>query len=362
MADSRVFKDMVIASHKGPYRVTFDEDAIAKLGASPVANAHVLIDSHVADLYAQPLAGLLSGSSVLRLAANEDTKALDRFPAYVEHLVNRGIRRDHVLIAIGGGVIQDTTCFLAATLLRGVAWRFYPTTLLAQADSCIGSKSSINCGTAKNILGTFTPPSEVVVSTRFLDTLDPRDLRSGIGEMLKVHAIEGPQAFAAIAADFPKLQTNRDILLRYIARSLEIKKRYIEEDEFDKGVRNVFNYGHSFGHAIEAATDFAVPHGIAVAIGMDMANHVAANLGQAAKELAANRHGVLKANFQGYEKTPVPLDRFLAAMGKDKKNTGAGTVTVILPDQNGAIRKTTLPADDRFRALCRDYLEITRQQ
>src|SRR5204862_184742 len=103
-----------------------------------------------------------------------------------------------VLLAVGGGITQDITCFLAATLLRGIDWHFYPTTLLAQADSCIGSKSSINVGAAKNILGTFPPPKQVTISTCFLDTLDPGDVRSGVGEMLKVHAIEGPGAFAKI--------------------------------------------------------------------------------------------------------------------------------------------------------------------
>ncbi|MCH8037725.1 MAG: ankyrin repeat domain-containing protein, partial [Proteobacteria bacterium] len=114
-------------------------------------------------------------------------KSLDRFPGYVEHLVARGIRRDHTLIAIGGGVIQDITCFLAATLLRGVAWKYHPTTLLSQADSCIGSKSSINAGKAKNILGTFTPPAEVFVGARFLATLAAVDVRSAIDDSTPLH-------------------------------------------------------------------------------------------------------------------------------------------------------------------------------
>src|SRR5581483_3202456 len=192
----------------------------------------------------------------------------------------RKIRRNHVLVAIGGGIIQDITCFLAATMLRGLPWNFIPTTLLAQADSCIGSKSSINAGEAKNILGTFTPPARVDVSTRFLKTLDERDIRSGIGEMLKVHAIEGPQSFDQIAHDYENILSDDSVMLHYIRRSLDIKKRIIEIDEFDRGPRNVMNYGHSFGHAIESATDFAVPHGIAVTLGMDLANYTAVRTGR----------------------------------------------------------------------------------
>jgi hypothetical protein len=130
-------------------------------------------------------------------------------------------------------------------------------TLLAQADSCIGSKSSINVGKIKNVLGTFTPPRKITISTRLLSTLDDRDIRSGIGEMLKVHGIDGPDSFDQIAADYARLTSDAETLKRYVRRSLEIKKHIIEQDEFDRGIRNVMNYGHSFGHAIESATDLS---------------------------------------------------------------------------------------------------------
>jgi len=265
-----------------------------------------------------------------------------------------------MLVAIGGGIIQDITCFLAATMLRGVKWRFYPTTLLAQCDSCIGSKSSINCGEAKNILGTFTPPNEVVISARFLDTLDEREVRSGIGEMLKVHAIAGPETFAAFAAGYDAMFSDRAAMVAAIRRSLEIKKAVIETDEFDQGPRLVFNLGHSFGHAIEAATDFAVPHGIAVTIGLDMANWMSWQMGIGTEAHWAAAHPVLRKNYRGYEAVPVPAERFLAALAKDKKNTGAGSVTLILPDSGGKVFRGTHAADQRFAALCREYLDQVR--
>lgn len=360
MGGSPVSDTLVIQSHKGPYRVLFDEDAPARLGAAPPANTHFIVDRRVADLHAATLDGVLSlppSSSLLRLEATEAAKSLERFPGYVAHLLAHGVRRDHVLIAIGGGIVQDITCFLAATLLRGMAWRFYPTTLLAQADSCIGSKSSINCGDAKNILGTFTPPAEVHLSTRFLDTLDERDLRSGIGEMLKVHAIEGPDAFDRLAADYPRLTGDRALMSGYIRRSLDIKRRFIEADEFDRGIRNVFNFGHSFGHAIEAATDFAIPHGIAVTLGMDMAVEVARGLGLCGDDVVRRMRPVLRANAFGFEGHPVPFERFLAALAKDKKNVGSGSVTLILPDHDGRIGKSVHSMDEPLRTLCRNYLD-----
>ena len=351
---------LTIQSHKGPYEATFDRDGLAKLNADIPKGAHFIIDQRVAELYGSQMAAILAHPSVLLIQALETNKSLDKFPAYVAHLVDRQLRRDQVLIAIGGGIIQDITCFLAATLLRGVEWRFYPTTLLAQADSCIGSKSSINCGDTKNILGTFTPPKNVVIDTRFLDTLDTRDIHSGVGEMLKVQVIDGPDSFDAIAADYEALFTDPAVMEKYIRRSLLVKQGYIEKDEFDQGPRNIFNYGHSFGHAIEAATEFGIPHGIAVTIGMDMANWISAKIDVGTAKNFDRMHPSLAANFKGYETTPVPQGSFLDALSKDKKNIGTGSVGLILPDKQGRVFKDNYAADDNFRGLCAEYLEKVR--
>ncbi len=351
---------LLIQSHKGSYEVHFAEDALERLNDSPLDGLHLLIDARVAELYKDRMGRLLAHPSLLLIEANEDAKELVRFPSYVGHLVKNGVKRGHRLTAIGGGVLQDITCFLAATLLRGLPWRFLPTTLLAQADSCIGSKSSINCGGSKNILGTFTPPERIDVSTRFLDTLDEREIRSGIGEMLKVQAIAGADEFLRISADYEAMLRDRNVLLSYVERSLLVKQRYIEQDEFDQGIRNVFNYGHSFGHAIESATGFAVPHGIAVTIGLDMANHIAAGLGLCDPKLPQRWRPALKANYRGYEATHVPFESFLAALAKDKKNVSGNTVTVILPHGMGRIEKCVRPVDEAFCKLARDFLEKIR--
>ncbi len=350
---------LVIASHKGPYEVVFQDDALAALDGAPPDNAHFLIDRRIARLYEDEMADVLSSRSVLLVDATEAAKSLDRLPGYVDHLVARQVRRSDVLIAIGGGVIQDITCFLAATLLRGLAWRFYPTTLLAQADSCIGSKSSINSGAAKNILGTFTPPREVHVSARFLDTLDERDMRSGVGEILKAHAIAGPDAFDRLAGDYDRLFTSRETLLGYVRRALEIKQPYVEQDEFDRGARNIFNYGHSFGHAIEAATGFAVPHGIAVTMGMDIANYTAAGLGVSPPAFFERMHATLRANYRGYEQHDVPLDPFFAALSKDKKNVGADLI-LIQPGKDSRLDKRIQSLDERFHGCCAEYFATAR--
>lgn len=350
---------LVIQSHRGPYTLSFDDEALQRLDSESHASSHFIIDENVAALYANELANVLKSHSVLRIEATEANKSLDKFTAYIEHLVAHQVRRGHVLVAIGGGIIQDITCFLAATLLRGLDWHFYPTTLLAQADSCIGSKSSINVGKIKNVLGTFTPPRQITVSTRVLNTLNDRDIRSGIGEMLKVHGIDGPSSFDRIAADYGRLVTDSEILKKYIRRSLEIKKQIIEQDEFDRGIRNVMNYGHSFGHAIESATLFAVPHGIAVTIGVDMANYVAARTGRTEVSHYLRMHPTLAANFAGFEQTDIPFDSFINALSKDKKNVG-DKLNLILPDSAGRVERVQYANDAQFQSICAHYLTEER--
>ncbi|MDD2762780.1 MAG: iron-containing alcohol dehydrogenase [Opitutaceae bacterium] len=349
---------LVIQSHKGPYAIEFTDEIFAGAAADE-PQRHYIVDARVAELYRPQLAPVLASKSVLIVEAKEANKSLERAPDYVAHLMGRGIKRGHVLVAIGGGIIQDITCFLAAVLLRGVEWHFYPTTLLAQADSCIGSKSSINVGQYKNVVGTYTPPARIGLSTAVLQTLPEAEIRSGIGEMLKVHMIAGPNEFDRIAADYGAILADPAMMRTYILRSLEIKKGIIERDEFDRGIRNVMNLGHSFGHAIESATDFGVPHGIAVTIGIDMANFTAVRLGRMAQRHFDRMHPTLRLNYRGFERTEIPAGRFFAAIAKDKKNTDA-KLGLILPDAEAVPRRVECANDEKFQADCCEYIARIR--
>ena len=347
---------MQIQSHRGSYRVTFGNLTEAGLlGDGRAANRH-LVDVNVARLHQNVLAPILDRPTTVLLEATEENKSLEQIIPVIEGLVAGSCRRDDVLVAVGGGIVQDITCFIASTLLRGLRWRFIPTTLLAQADSCIGSKSSINLGATKNILGTFNPPEEILIDPSFLETLGPADLRSGIGEIIKVHVIDGPSSFAALAADFPRLMDDPGLLLEYIRSSLLIKKRFIEEDEFDRGPRNVMNYGHSFGHAIESATAFEIPHGIAVTIGMDMANHVAHARGDLHRDYRDALHQVCEANYRGFLDVPIPEEALFDALSRDKKNVGSLANLILPTGPNASMAKVGVVIDDEFRKQCRPFL------
>jgi 3-dehydroquinate synthase len=349
MVDLAVFRKVDIDSHKGMYSVFFEADLnqiLKKYNNND--KCHFIIDSKVAHLYSAELDSVLSDKNTIIIEATEDNKSVEKIIPIFNRLVNNHVRRQHQLIAIGGGIIQDITCFIASTLLRGLPWKFFPTTLLAQADSCIGSKSSINLGSFKNIIGTFNPPVEIFICHKFLNTLDLKDINSGIGEILKVHAIDSMSAFDNLCLDYDKLHSDRKVMLSYIHKALLIKKRFIEEDEFDKGIRNIFNYGHSFGHAIEAATNFLVPHGIAVSMGMDIANFISAERALMPRYHYDRMHNVLKKNYNLYSNKIISFDSMFSALLKDKKNTTDSLVLILPVGEHAAIERIEISPDSLF--------------
>ncbi len=348
---------ITIKSNSGPYDVEFAPNLLNNFVASEEGVTHYLVDSNVARMYTNQLASVLSDPYTLLIEATEDNKSIDSIIPVIEQLVNNNFKRDHLLLAIGGGIVQDITCFIASTLLRGVEWRFVPTTLLAQADSCIGSKSSINLGNVKNILGTFLPPKKIWICHEFLNTLERKDIQSGIGEILKVHAIAGPEAFDLLKQDFSKLISDRTTLLHYIKEALLIKRKYIEVDEYDKSSRNIFNYGHSFGHAIESATNFRVPHGVAVTIGMDMANHIAVMRGHLPAEHRDRMHDVLSQNYFDFKNIPINPDSMMRALLKDKKNTATELMLIFPVGEKASMQRVSVAPEEDFYSQCVQFLQ-----
>jgi len=357
MVVSLVSNIINISSHKGDYLVSFIAGNMEQLNNELNDNNFYIVDKNIAEIYRTPLSQILDSGKVLLIEATEKNKSLDRFPAYVDSLVKAKVRRGQNLVAIGGGIVQDITCFLASTMMRGLPWVFYPTTLLAQSDSCIGSKSSINSGEIKNILGTFTPPNKVIIDVNFLKTLEEKDILSGIGEMIKVHAINSPKSFDLIANSYDKIKDDSLLMEKFIYQSLLMKKKLIEIDEFDVGPRNVMNYGHSFGHAIETATNYAIPHGIAVTIGMDIANYVASKLGISNSKHFERMHSVLDKNCKSYRKVIINVNSLILALAKDKKNSPS-QLRLILPDLDGKVTIGLYDNNERLLNIIKEYFSI----
>ena len=226
-------------------------------------NDFIFIDKNVYNLNPSIFIDL---KNISIFEASENNKVIESVLKLTDYLYDIKFTKNNKLIVIGGGITQDVGGFAAAIYKRGINWVYIPTTVLSMTDSCIGSKVNINRG-SKNILGMFNPPDLILISDYFLKSLSHDDIISGIGEALKLSLIGGKLTYKLF---LEKLKTNDYVTIIKIA-SL-VKKQIIEYDEFEIHLRKVLNYGHTIGHAIEGTTNYFIPHGIAVLIGMLIKN------------------------------------------------------------------------------------------
>lgn len=338
------------------YSVTFIEDTQKTLLAELKDGDVIIIDNKIKELYKEVLAPVLEQFKHIGIDAHESVKSYQGVEPIIEDLIENGFRKNHRLVAIGGGITQDATAFIASIMYRGVKWLFFPTSLLAQGDSCIGSKTSINFKKFKNQIGGFYPPNQIFINLHFLDTLSIWELKSGLGEMCHYYVVSSPEDFDRLKREYADALTDKKVLAGIINRSLEIKKGYIERDEFDQNERLVFNYGHSFGHAIESLTNYRIPHGIAVSYGMDMANFVSVKLGYITEETRLYIRELLSQIWEGTDISDIELEKFTVALSKDKKNVGK-TLGLILNKGIGKIFRDMRPMDDEFVGWLKEYFD-----
>jgi 3-dehydroquinate synthase len=281
-------------------------------------------------------------SNIIFITANEKTKDLDNISSIITKLKELKITKQHKIIAIGGGIIQDTSCFVASIYMRGIDWLYMPTTLLGMSDSCIGGKSSINAGGIKNIVGNFYPPKSVYVDTEFLTTLPNEQVLSGLFEAVKICFVHPD---TTIFEQYFKLIEQNAPMGDLIYLSLKTKKWFIEIDEFDKKERQLLNFGHTFGHALESATNYAIPHGIAVGVGMIMACHTTnityPNISQQGKTRIAKLISYCQQLLSQYKPINLTSEIIADSLVKyqaDKKHTKE-SFACIMPDPNGLVEK-----------------------
>lgn len=309
------------------------------------------------NLWAHHQDGALSGldrALTKVFEVGEEHKNLDGVGEIYDTLTGRSAKKNTTIVCYGGGILQDVCGFCASTLYRGISWVFVPTTLLAMCDSCIGSKTSLNYRGFKNLLGTFYPPNAVYLHLPFLLTQREDDYYSGLGEVIKLHVMGGADKTAELMALMPDL-ARRDLgaLQTAVTNSLHIKLSYILEDEFDSGRRNLLNYGHCFGHALETSSRYAIPHGQAVVVGMLMANTVARRRGLLDAAVDEQLAGDLLR--PGLRLVPTAEqcspEAMIAAMGQDKKRTGTGLALVMLTDGQELVRVGDVTPDEVRAAI-----------
>ena len=276
------------------------------------------------------------------LPPGEETKDLAHFGRLAEDILAIGIERGSMLVALGGGVVGDITGFAAAALLRGIDFVQIPTTLLAQVDSSVGGKTGINTSTGKNLIGAFYQPRLVLADTSILASLPRRELLAGYAEIVKYGLIRDAEFFAWLEAEGHQVcALAPEALRRAVLTSCAMKAEIVAADEREEGDRALLNFGHTFGHALEAETGFSsrLLHGEAVALGMVLATDFAAKLGLVAPEdaLRVRRHLQdcgLPTRLAEIGLTCIPADRLLGHMSKDKK-VRDGRITLILPRRIG---------------------------
>jgi 3-dehydroquinate synthase len=334
------------------YEVVIGPKALDQLGPrlaalKPGAKAAVVSDETVAGLYgARALSGLAQAGIATRLitvAPGEASKSFAGLEQVCDGLLDFGIERGDVVIALGGGVIGDLAGLAAGLLKRGVDYIQVPTTLLAQVDSSVGGKTAIDARAGKNLIGLFHQPRLVLADLDLLSSLPAREIRAGLAEVVKYGLIDDAGFFhwcVDHAAEL--LALDPAAISTAVAHSVEAKARIVAADEKEAGARALLNFGHTFGHAIETLSGLdtgALLHGEAVAIGMDLAFAFSHELGLCPQQDAnAVTAGLARLSLRYAIPAAVKqagIDAFLAAMAQDKKNE-AGRLTLILARGIGA--------------------------
>ena len=296
-------------------------------------NSVVIIDSKVAKNFRN----LHSKNSII-LETNEDLKTWNGLETILKQLIDKKANVKTKLIVVGGGVLQDAAGFCASVFCRGIEYLLVPTTLLSQIDSCVGGKTSINYGSRKNILGTFYPPSEILICEDFLYTLTREDFCSGLGELFKFDLLRDQINISSINS----ILSNQKSVIKDIYESLKYKVHFLEIDEFDKKERKFLNFGHTFGHALEITSQYKLSHGYAVVIGCLIALRISKHFYGTFDEEAYNEALIVAkkiiSNTIQLEKKWFDFDILMECVKSDKKNTGCLNM-VLIKDGHPAIER-----------------------
>ena len=300
---------------------------------SRARKAALVTDSNVDRLYGDAIVRQIedTGLQVERIVfpAGEKSKTLETYAELVRGFAALELTRTDFAIALGGGVVGDLTGFAAATYMRGIGFVQIPTTLLAMVDSSIGGKTGVDIPEGKNLVGAFHLPKRILRDVKFIETLPEKEMKNGLAEMIKTAVLFDPEMFEILQearkAPLP--------LAKLVERCANWKQKIVDEDFKEGGKRKLLNLGHTFGHAIEKASDFAIPHGAAVAIGMRIVGKDVPEIGK-----ILDAYGYPK--YEGFDNAKI-----LEAIRGDKKRSG-DTITLVVPRKIGECELVETPMSD----------------
>jgi 3-dehydroquinate synthase len=312
------------------YDIFIEEDGLSHLAKHikevyPYDDLFVITDQNVFDLYNEKLIQALIGYklSFVILPPGEKSKSLEVYHQAIQTLIEKGIKRNHLILAFGGGVIGDLAGFIASTLYRGISYIQIPTTLLAQVDSSIGGKVGIDLKEGKNLIGSFYDPKFVFIDPSFLKTLSKREYNNGLAEMIKAGLIGDKKLYAYLLEHDTVTETE-------ITEAIQVKRNVVLIDPYDKKERMYLNFGHTFGHAIEKKHKYETYlHGEAISYGMLIALQIGIQIGETKEELYQEVKKLLLD--RGLVKEPLlEMDEYRDEIIHDKKNLADGLHFIIV--------------------------------
>lgn len=333
--------------------------ATAMSGAVKPGRGVIVTNPHIGGLWGAPVQAALEGAGfeldVCEIPEGEENKNLDAVSSILDFMIQHKHTRQSLIFALGGGVIGDIAGFAASCLLRGIPFVQMPTTLLAMVDSSVGGKTGVNHPRGKNLIGAFWQPVFVGADLAFLETLENEDLCSGMAEVIKYGVIWDAELFEYLEANMERaLERDPAVMAHLVRRSCEIKAEVVAQDEREGGLRAILNYGHTFGHAVEALEHFGIRHGEGVGMGMVAAARLAALRGAVPMEMAG-RIAALTARAKLPTAMPkYDFEPYREAMASDKKSQ-RGKLRFVLPTHIGKVEII----DDVTEEQLRECIEIS---
>lgn len=336
------------------YSVEFTDDFSSVLEKITDTVVYI-IDKNVYQLYRDRFSKA-AAEKIYLMDAVEHKKNMETVMDIIRFMQSLGVRKNWKVICFGGGITQDVTTVACNLFLRNIDWYFFPTTLLAMSDSCIGGKCGINYGEYKNQIGVFYPPKKIYIDTCFIDTLSHMDYLNGWGEIIKFSLTREKSFFEQLKKEAQYFPCNN--IGEYIQKGLATKKEIIEEDEFESDLRRILNYGHTFGHALEAYTDNEIPHGKGVIWGMDVVNYFAWQEGLIEENYYLEIKKLIKDFFLTEEVMVSEPDKLFEIIKTDKKVRG-NMLSFAMLDAPSHLIVYPMKIDDNLKKMFVKYLEET---
>lgn len=295
---------------------------------------------------------------IIKIQSGEESKYMSNLDSIINKLLKFNLRRNQMIVGVGGGVVTDIAGFIASVYKRGTKLGLVPTTLLAQVDAAIGGKTAINYNNFKNLIGTFKTPEYIYVNRHFLKTLPKNEFKNGIAEMIKYGLIYDEKIYDILESnDIDKLFTNEVLQEKLISRSAHVKNEIVAHDPYDMGFRKILNFGHTLGHAIELL--YHISHGQAVSIGMSFGIEFSHLKGDISEEFVKSFYNIMKSYQMSY-KLDFAVDEVAKIVSQDKKSSYDKIEFILLK----AIGEPYIFNTDiiEFKSVCHEVFKLWKER